>query len=167
MKIAVAADPAKPKRDCAPATLISTLYGAGRLPLLSEALSAEKWTAELGNCHEAATGLMVDLIVAGHPDGWRWAIGWQRLLRDPGRRLHSWVEVDGWALDLFPDLLLFTERKWYRRLQRAHSIKLRDADAVRQFWIAQAQQLRVAGHSARWVDALNATTHQLHQRSTP
>jgi hypothetical protein len=139
VKIAVTVDPAQSARPCPSAKLLATLYAAGRLVMLSRAMAAEKWTSELGNCHEAAIGLMVDLIGAGRADGWRWAIGRQKLLRRQGWRLHSWLEVDDWTLDcLSPELLMFADREWYRRLHRARSIKLRDAAALRQYWVTHA-----------------------------
>jgi hypothetical protein len=119
--------PAPPAPHCAPADLLTALSNAGRLVMLSEALAAERWTAELGNCHEAAICLMTDLIVAERAAGWHWAIGKQKLLRQPGWRLHSWLEIDDWALDLFPELLMFFDRRSYRRMHRARSVTLRDA----------------------------------------
>jgi hypothetical protein len=148
--------PAQPARHCAPAELLKTLYSAGRLVMLSEAMAVEKWTAELGNCHEAATALMADLIGAGRAHGWYWAIGRQKLLREPGWRKHSWLEVADWALDLFPDLLMFADREWYRRLHRARSIKLRDGDAFGRYWLAQAAAAKAGSEGLRLTSQLRS-----------
>jgi hypothetical protein len=52
MQIAVTVDPTQSARPYPPAELLATLYDVGRLVMLSKAMAAEKWTSELGNCHE-------------------------------------------------------------------------------------------------------------------
>ena len=129
MQIDITQDPARPERECRPAMLLQELLDAQRLPLFLDAAS-EIGVEGLGNCHAVACSLMADLIVVGRSEGWRWATG-----RTKHYTQHSWLEVDGWAVDtLTRHMVLFADVWWYRRTQHARDIRLRDAAAT-QRWL--------------------------------
>jgi hypothetical protein len=134
VRIAVTADPDNP-RPCEPADLLQDLMAAGRLGLFFEA-AAEPLADGLGNCHETSVSLLVDLTLAGRAKGWHWATGETRHFASGGTRKHSWLEVDGWALDYLGDTLVFADRWWYRRLNKAKNVKLRDSQATTR-WLQQ------------------------------
>lgn len=118
-------------RECAPARIVKLLMDVGQLRAFAFAAAPENNADGLGNCHEACSGLLIDLMLAGQATGWRWANGITRL--NGKRREHSWLEVEGWALDCSNGMLIFSDLAWYRRLMRVRHATLRDANATRRY----------------------------------
>jgi hypothetical protein len=110
INIVITADPDKP-RDCRPAALLRELLAADRLANFAKA-AAKYEIGGLGICHETSVALMVDLTLAGCAGGLYWASGDIRHFALGGTRKHSWLEVDGWALDFLGGTLLFSEHWW-------------------------------------------------------
>jgi hypothetical protein len=114
--------------QCAPARIVKRLMDAGQLRAFALASAPESNTDGLGNCHQACSGLLIDLMLAGQAIGWRYANGVTCL--NGKRREHSWLEVEGWALDCTNGVLIFSDLAWYRRLMRVRHALLRDATAT-------------------------------------
>ncbi len=78
------------------ATLLKSLMhpGTGLDAVLADYADNVAGTG-LGVCHDLATAIIEDLHKAGQSEGWEWCQG----LVDDGVE-HSWVEVDGFCIDM-------------------------------------------------------------------
>ena len=116
------------------ATMLDRLAREGGLKRFMDAFFL--WPSEdgLGNAHEVAESLMVDLMIAGQSDGWVWVMGdiWTGELR---RYLnYSWLEYEGWAVDAACGLVRICPRGWFRAVFKARKLKIRDAAQTRKRW---------------------------------
>ena len=137
----IAVVPMAGQQGCPPADVLSALDKADRLPEFRKALEKQERLVQataIGDCHAAAVALMVDLTLAGHATGWSWARGRQTLLKRKGTRDHSWLEAEGWAMDVGAgQRLLFMAMTDYRAWHKAHNVVLRDSDATAQWLFAE------------------------------
>ncbi|KYF87805.1 hypothetical protein BE20_24990 [Sorangium cellulosum] len=127
LPIACCPDPDKP-RECRAIPVITRLHHEDRLPNFTEVFGAPSPDG-LGDCHEVSLALMVDLIAAGCSDGWQWVTGTHRMHRPP--LLHSWLEFDGWAVDVANGKVLVMEAAMYRSMTKAHGLTRRNAQQTR------------------------------------
>jgi hypothetical protein len=82
--------------DCEPVRILQTLLAADALP------GFERLWRRKGNCHEITQGLLIRLYELGFsPERWVWVHGQCGRAQYDGKPLglHSWIEVDGWAID--------------------------------------------------------------------
>jgi hypothetical protein len=110
IELGVVPDPAAPERLCRPGEVVSSLFASGQLPELVDAIFYQKATPHLdGNCHEASLALLRDLNAMGHASGWDLVSG-----QFPNGDRHTWVECEGWALDLGNGRILICSADDYR-----------------------------------------------------
>jgi hypothetical protein len=141
LRIVVSSDPSNP-RDCPQAALLEGLFRARRLVNFVKAAANREFTTDgLSNCHEVATGLLVDLYLADCAAGWQWATGIKRF-SSGGTGQHSWLEVEDWASDYIGnhDMMRFADRQWYRRVNHTRNVRLRDAEAMKR-WVLNRTRL--------------------------
>jgi hypothetical protein len=136
LPIAFCPDPDHP-RACAAIPVITLLHEEGHLPHFSEVFGAPSPDG-LGDCHETSVALMADLIAAGRSNGWQWVEGTHRMHRPP--ILHSWLEFDGWAIDVANGKILVMEAAMYRSMTKAHGLTRRNAQQMQ----AHLQELLLA-----------------------
>lgn len=95
LRFAFIPDPTR-RGPCAVLPLLRQLWDEGHLVCFRKDFGNR--TEELGNCHDVTASLLADLIRAGVDDGWRYVNATFR--RDDGSEYgHTWLEVDGWAVD--------------------------------------------------------------------
>ena len=133
-------------RECAPVHVVKRLMDAGQPRSFAFASAPDRNTDVLDNCHHACSGLMIDLMLACWATGWRWTNGITRL--EGKRRDHSWLEVDGWALDCGNGLLIFSDLAEYRRIMRVRHAMLRDVTATARY----VEQRLARGRTANSAD---------------
>jgi hypothetical protein len=80
---------------CSAGEAIGSLLSAGQLPHFEQVFGAPSRDG-LGDCHEVAMALMVDLVTAGAAEGWMYVLG---RIRRTCEVEHSWLEYDGWVVD--------------------------------------------------------------------
>lgn len=141
-------DDKAPEKPSPAATVLDKLVRDGRLSCFLNAFF--KWPSAdgLGNAHEVAMGLMIDLMMARQSDGWVWVRG-DLKGRGPCRDYnHSWLEYQGWAVDAACGLVRIWPSWWYRSTEGARRLILRDAAQTR-------EMLRSQGGGAL-IDAIDA-----------
>lgn len=135
VRIGIIPDPKFPGRPCTPARTFKAALSANELDnfLREFALGNE----EEGNCHHAALALLTDLRLTGRSKGWRFVGGYIRGEAEP--IAHSWLECDGWALDVAYGAALFARADHYR--------ETKGAEVVASYTAGQFAQ---AGDTATW-----------------
>jgi hypothetical protein len=84
------------RNHCTAAEAIGAVRDAGQLPRFEKTFGRVSLDG-LGDCHEIAMALMVDLVMARAAEGWSYVLG---TIRGPAGHIeHSWLEYDGWAVD--------------------------------------------------------------------
>jgi hypothetical protein len=131
-----------PKRNgdqrCIPAHQLASMLDAGQLPRFA-AVWAKPSHDGLGDCHEVASALMTDLIVAGRSAGWCWCTGVSPAHGESG---HSWLECEGWAVDTSNGAerggtVLCSDVGWYRGHQQFTDVTVRDGQATRDWHLGR------------------------------
>jgi hypothetical protein len=92
------------KRRCRPNEIILEL---SKLGMLSETLKCFK---EALSSHNIAIALMVDLMKAERTEGWVWVQGCCKNSRGQEEPVHSWLEYDGWDIELIPNIPLGNDK---------------------------------------------------------
>lgn len=82
----------------------------------------------LGNAHQVAEAIMIDLIVAQRADGWRWIVADVRRPNGPDK--HSWMEYRGYAFDAACGKILAWPAWYYRAISEKRNVQERDAEHV-------------------------------------
>lgn len=91
IKISYCADTRDPKRRCKAKEIIKNLLDDDKLPKTVKAMAqADKG----GRSRKVAVSFMAELIAAGESGGWVWVEGQVK------EGVQSWLEYDGWAVDL-------------------------------------------------------------------
>ncbi|MFO1150024.1 MAG: hypothetical protein U1E62_16730 [Alsobacter sp.] len=109
-------------------------------------------TFRSGNCHHAATALVMDLVAASAARGWRAASGFVRFPEISEPVLHSWLEsphdavVDASQVYRVRYGLALSREAWFRDFRVEPLIQRRPgqvASAVRRFGLASAALLPI------------------------
>ncbi len=117
MRIAHVPDPLRP--HCEPVEMLTRLMNMGRMPRFTAA-----WGNERGDCHEIVMAILLDLASVGIRN-WRWCRGVFDRIGD-----HSWLEVDGWAIDAANGSdekpIIVMRAADYRKVENARDIRSTD-----------------------------------------
>lgn len=113
-------------------TVFEKMARDGRLRIFMQTFF--KWPEDdgLGNAHEVAEALMLDLILARASEGWRWVMA--DVERDWGRDRHSWLEYKGWSVNAAYGQVKIWPAWYYRAISDARKFTIRDAAQVRADW---------------------------------
>lgn len=124
-RISLLRDEQMPDRPCAPGDVMIELANSGKLPNFQREFGAPRPDG-LGDCHDVTLALMVDLIAAERADGWSWVQG--SIVTGHGERFdHSWLEHDGWAVDVANGKVLVMRSSRYDEMTKAEQKTVRDA----------------------------------------
>lgn len=105
-------DPDKPKRDCMAIGVVQELI---RRKMFKSYNPSGK-----GNCHEATTGLLIDLGESGlYSSGWLYVQG---ICKEP-QGFHSWLEYDGWVVDCSNGEQSFVPTEDYYSVKEVKDVK--------------------------------------------
>jgi hypothetical protein len=95
-----------------------------------------EWPSEdgLGNAHEVAEGLMLDLLVARQADGWVLVTGDIRVGNPPRYSSYSWLEYDGWVVEAAQGLVKIYKKEWFYGVFQPRRVVAKDARQMREEW---------------------------------
>lgn len=93
----------------------------------------------LGNAHEVAQALMLDLILAQRSEGWRWIMA--DVGTRYGHRSHSWLEYKGWVVDGACGMVKILPAGYYRADADARNVVERNAAEAKSEWQKSASDL--------------------------
>ena len=138
---------------CRPVEMLRELLDAGELSHFLEVMMRDPAPDAVdGDCHEVASALMIDLMVAERAKGWHRVKGYQPEAGGSGsKRSHSWLECDGWAIDASDKRrslskhgelpIIVGEAARYRKHFKLKVTKRRDARQMRKRLIKDARRL--------------------------
>jgi len=149
IKIYHCPDTTQPGRPCKAKDIIKKMLDTGKLTKTLKAMQEKPISGkDQGNCHVVAVTFMSELISADMFRGWKWSQGYISLTKtDPIKRLHSWLEYDGWTVDASdiskaPDfqskgktILVMDTGLYYTALQIVKVLRQRDAEQTME-WIS-------------------------------
>lgn len=112
IKLKVHRDPDRPGRECKALEIVQELIRRKGFKSYNP--------SGLANCHEATMGLLLDLGEAGlYSSGWLYVQG---ICKEP-QGFHSWLEYDGWVVDLANGEQLFVPIEDYHRAKEIKNVK--------------------------------------------
>lgn len=137
LRFMVMRDDNEPSGPCTPCETLERLAAVGGLPHFLKAFGAPSHEG-LGDCHEVTLALMTDLVVAHRSDGWSLVQGTVDFGTDKGAD-HSWLEYDGWALDVANGKILAIPTARFYTMIAARNVTARNARQVRELVSREAR----------------------------
>lgn len=113
-------------RGCAPRSmlvLLQDLGDPGKFPRFRRIFGVPSPDG-LGDCHEIAFALMLDLITLRRAGRWLWATGECTTARAKGFS-HSWLIYDGWVLDASSGKAIIMSLPEFTTMMRAQRVGTR------------------------------------------
>lgn len=136
LRIKLVKDSAFPERPCPLKRRLEDLGDPSCFPRFARLFGAPSLDG-LGDCHEVAIALMLDLADLHRADGWVWAMGTCTSQKEADFT-HSWLQCDGWMLDASNGHALVAPMGDYRGWMHARNVVTRTAQQVLE-WLKRAQ----------------------------
>lgn len=148
IKIYHCPDTTQPGRACKAKDIIKKILDSGKLARTLKAMMEKPISGkDQGNSHVVAVTFMSELIASDYFRGWMWMQGYISLSKEnPLKRLHSWLEYDGWAVDasdiskasdpksIGKTILVMDTTLYYKALQISKVIRTRNPEETME-WI--------------------------------